>query len=113
MDTTYKTNQFDLPLLEVVEVAPTGQNFHVAFAFIKNEKKYSFVWTLKKLKTLFGTLAGSGVIVTDRDKALINAVQEVFPNSSHLLCRRHIAKNAKKKLIDLTKSKEYSKAFGY
>ncbi|GAB2272004.1 hypothetical protein Dimus_038945 [Dionaea muscipula] len=39
MDTTYETNQFDLPLIEIVGVAPTGQNFHVTFAFIKNKKK--------------------------------------------------------------------------
>ncbi|GAB2303703.1 hypothetical protein Dimus_038799 [Dionaea muscipula] len=113
MDTTYKTNRFDLPLLEVVGVVPMGQNFHVAFAFIKNEKKDSFVWALQKLKTLFGTPAGPGVIVTDRDLVLMNAVQEVFPDSSHLLCRRHIAKDAEKKLVDLTKSKEYSKVFGH
>ncbi|GAB2275219.1 hypothetical protein Dimus_039116 [Dionaea muscipula] len=64
-------------------------------------------------KTLFGTPTGPGMIVTDRDQALMNAVQEVFPDSSHLPCRRHIAKDAKKKLVDLTKSKEYSKAFGH
>ncbi|GAB2278230.1 hypothetical protein Dimus_039275 [Dionaea muscipula] len=74
MDTTYKTKRFDLPLFEVVGVAPTGQNFHVAFAFIKNENKDSFVWALEKLKTLFGTPAAPGVIVTDRDQTLMNAV---------------------------------------
>ena len=33
------------------------------------------------------------VIVTDRDSTLMNAVKNVFPESTNLLCRFHIDKN--------------------
>ena len=36
-----------------------------------------------------------GVIVTDRDLALMNVVKIVFPESTNLLCRFHIDKNVK------------------
>ena len=38
-----------------------------------------------------------GVIVTDRDLALMNAVKTVFPECTNLLCRFHIDKNVKAK----------------
>ncbi|XP_028062044.1 uncharacterized protein LOC114265421 [Camellia sinensis] len=33
------------------------------------------------------------IIVTDRELALMNAIQKIFPSSRHLLCRWHISKN--------------------
>ncbi|KAI5653233.1 hypothetical protein M9H77_30420 [Catharanthus roseus] len=43
MDTTYKTNNllgfmYNMPLLEVVGMTPTGKNFTVATAFMRNEQ---------------------------------------------------------------------------
>ncbi|KAI5650381.1 hypothetical protein M9H77_36386 [Catharanthus roseus] len=37
MDTTYKTNKYNMPLLEFVGMTPTGKNFKVATAFMCNE----------------------------------------------------------------------------
>ncbi|KAI5677821.1 hypothetical protein M9H77_08771 [Catharanthus roseus] len=36
MDTTYKTNKYNMPLLEAVGMTPTGKNFTVATAFIRH-----------------------------------------------------------------------------
>jgi histone-lysine N-methyltransferase SETD2 len=33
------------------------------------------------------------IIVTDRELALMNAIERIFPTSRHLLCRWHIGKN--------------------
>jgi len=38
-----------------------------------------------------------GIIVTDRDLSLMNAVKNVFSNATNLLCRFHIDKNVKEK----------------
>ncbi|KAI5652698.1 hypothetical protein M9H77_29885 [Catharanthus roseus] len=38
MDTTYKTNKYNMPLLEMVGMTPTGKNFTVASAFMRNEQ---------------------------------------------------------------------------
>ncbi|KAI5663566.1 hypothetical protein M9H77_22889 [Catharanthus roseus] len=37
MDTTYKTNKYNMPLLEAVGMTPTGKNFTIATAFMCNE----------------------------------------------------------------------------
>jgi len=42
-----------------------------------------------------------GVIVTDRDLALMNAVKTVFPECTNLLCKFHIDKNVKVKCKSL------------
>jgi len=37
------------------------------------------------------------VIISDRDLALMNAIEVVFPEATNLLCRFHINKNVKAK----------------
>jgi len=46
-----------------------------------------------------------GVIVTDRDLALKNALKTVFPDATNLLCRFHINKNVKAKCKTLVGQK--------
>ncbi|XP_006586499.1 uncharacterized protein [Glycine max] len=46
-----------------------------------------------------------GVIVTDRDFSLMNAVKTVFPDAMNLLCRFHIEKNVKVKCKTLVAQK--------
>lgn len=40
------------------------------------------------------------VFGTDEEKALVNAITTIFPNSNHMLCKRHLYLNAKQKLVD-------------
>ena len=42
-----------------------------------------------------------GVIITDRDQALMNAMKAVFPDCTNLLCNFHINKNVKVKCKSL------------
>ncbi|KAI5681921.1 hypothetical protein M9H77_03149 [Catharanthus roseus] len=42
MDTTYKTNKYNMPLLEVVGMTPTSKNFTVASAFMRNEQTTTY-----------------------------------------------------------------------
>lgn len=93
MDCTYKTNRYRLPLFEIVGVTSTNMTFSVAFAYISYEKEDNYIWALTRLRSLLSDDCLPGVIVTDRDLALMNAISAVFPTARHLLCRWHISKN--------------------
>jgi alpha-glucosidase len=46
------------------------------------------------------------VIVTNRDKSLMNAVETVFPNSTAMVCRYHVYKNVRAKFKALCRAKD-------
>src|SRR3954467_14475889 len=99
MDSTYKTNKNRLPLLEIVGVTSTDKTYSVGFAFLECEKKDNFTWALEICKSLLvDQNVMPKVIVTDRDNALMNAVDTVFPTSTALLCLYHITCNVRSKL---------------
>ena len=105
MDSTYKTNKYRLPLLEIVVVTSTRLTFSIAFAFLSSEKQNNFTWALERLRGLFMTSEGGPqVIVTDRDLALMNVVGIVFPECYQLLCRFHIQKHVQAKCKMLVNS---------
>ncbi|KAK9148341.1 hypothetical protein Scep_007098 [Stephania cephalantha] len=92
MDCTYKTNRYRMPLLEIVGITSTHLTFSVGFAFLSSESHGNYVWALEKLRSILDGWPKPDVFVTDRDLALISAIEEVFPASSHLLCSWHINK---------------------
>ncbi|XP_068471896.1 uncharacterized protein [Phaseolus vulgaris] len=107
MDTTYKTNKYRLPLLEIVGVTCTGLSFFAGFAFLSSDKEKNFIWALQKFRgSLLTSHVGPEVIVCDRDLALMNAINIVFPKTRNLLCRFHINKNVKAKCKMLVDSVE-------
>ena len=87
MDSTYKTNKYMLPLLEIVGVTSIRLTFSVAFVLLSTERENNFIWTLQRLKELFfrGDVYPQ-VIVNDRDLALMNAISVVFPEATNILC---------------------------
>jgi len=46
MDSTYKTNKYRLPLLEIVGVTSTGLTFSAAFVLLLTECENNFIWSL-------------------------------------------------------------------
>lgn len=82
-------------LLHVVGITPTHQTFSVAFCFLPAESEEDYTWMLNNLKGIFEDLHISGpfVMVTDRELALITAIEGVFPTAHHLLCVWHVNKN--------------------
>ena len=44
IDSTYKTNKYKLPLLEIVGVTLTEKMYSVGFAFLEREKEDNFQW---------------------------------------------------------------------
>lgn len=90
LDSTYKTNRYKMPMVEVIGVTPTNLNFLIAYAFIRDETEESYRWVLSKLRNLLGPDLHPTVIVTDRELGLFTPIEEYFPTSSHLLCTWHI-----------------------
>ncbi|KAK3206077.1 hypothetical protein Dsin_020123 [Dipteronia sinensis] len=80
-------------LKATVGVTSTELTFSVAFVFLENERVDNYTWVLEKLKTVMDENMLPSVILTDREIALMNAIQNVFPNASNLLCRWHISRN--------------------
>jgi alpha-glucosidase len=107
MDSTYKTNKYKMPLFEIVGVTSTQETFNVAYAFLTNEREDNFKWALIACRSLLKDNEGMPkVIITDRDKSLMNAVEIVFPNSTALVCRYHIYKNVRAKFKNLCRAKD-------
>jgi MULE transposase domain len=95
MDCTYKTNRYRMPLLDIVRSTACKSTFYVSFAFVSNERESSYEFVLKNLTDIYRqlTLPSPKSILTDKDKALLNAVSKVFPQTDTMLCRWHINKN--------------------
>lgn len=93
IDATYKTNKYNMPFVEIVGVTSTHKTFCIAFAFISEEKTKNYKWVLECLKLTLNERMHPRVIITDRELALLNACEKVFPNATQLLCRWHISQN--------------------
>jgi len=93
IDSTYKTNKYRMPFLEMVGVTSTSKTFCVGFAVLMKERQQDFIWALSKLKQTLDKCVMPRVIITDRDLGLVNACKQVFPEASHQLCRFHIFQN--------------------
>lgn len=99
MDCTYKTNRYGLPLLDIVGFASTGQTFHLAFGFIQDEKQDSYEVILRCLAEAYESLEiqHPRTILIDKERALINAINIVFPDTKTISCIWYIDMNLLKK----------------
>ncbi|GAU20665.1 hypothetical protein TSUD_230790 [Trifolium subterraneum] len=83
LDSMYKTNKYKMPLFEMVGVTSTEESYNVGFAYIANEKEDDFTWALDTCVSLLKSKdTVPKVIVTDRDKSLMNAVAKERLKSS-------------------------------
>ncbi|XP_074306166.1 uncharacterized protein LOC141641403 [Silene latifolia] len=76
IDSTYKTNLYRLPLVEMVGVTPVGKSFVIAYALVTHESEDGYLWVLRKLKALLNDVVQPNVIVTDCEAAVVEAETE-------------------------------------
>ena len=95
MDCTYKTNRFHMPLLDIIGSTNLNRTFFVAFVFLSGETESDYSYALKMLRKVMDIREVSypGIVVTDKDQGLMNALSNIFPESHNLLCGWHINKN--------------------
>ncbi|CAJ2672354.1 unnamed protein product [Trifolium pratense] len=61
---------------------------------MESEKTDNYHWALGKLKELITKQdIFPRVILTDREFALMNAIKDIFPYTTNMLCTWHIIKN--------------------
>ncbi len=91
LDCTYQNNRYGLPLLNMVKMTGVKLSFLVGCAFIASKSESDFSWVLLKLE--LHVQSPPGVVVTDCDYALMNALAHVLPMSNHVLCRWHVRRS--------------------
>ena len=99
MDATYKTNRFNMPLFLISSVNPFGRSYVLACCLMRDERIETYTLVLAAFKLLFEpTKIEVNTIITDQDSSLISAIEAVFPNATHQLCRWHLLANIRKNL---------------
>ena len=98
IDATYKTNQYNMPLLHFAGVYPSntrkGRTFSIGFCFLPDENEITYQWAVSELqKAVYGDRFTPTIIVTDNDASLRNALLTTWPSIPALLCRWYMNKN--------------------
>ncbi|XP_073282365.1 protein FAR1-RELATED SEQUENCE 5-like [Primulina huaijiensis] len=92
IDTTYRTNKYNLICASFVGINHHLQNVLFGLAFMSDETQSSFEW-------LFATFLDSmngrqpQTIFSDQCQAMMNVIETIFPLSHHRLCQWHINQN--------------------
>ncbi|XWS40470.1 hypothetical protein CRYUN_Cryun18bG0142700 [Craigia yunnanensis] len=101
LDTTYIKNEYKLPFVPFIGVNHHFQFLLLGCALVADETKLTYVWFMRAWLRAMGGHAPK-VILTDHDKALKEAVVEVFPDSCHCFCLWHIVSKIPEKLSYMT-----------
>lgn len=96
IDATYKINKYNMPLVMLTSTTACNKTFYVGFAFLLHEDGEYYSWLVSHIKIIWvdiGCPDSPKTAVTDKDKALIGALEEGLPFTKLLLCQWHINKN--------------------
>ena len=97
IDTTFKKNNEDYPLVIAVGLDGEKKIFIIAFALLYDNSQSSFAFFLKSMKLKLVDTDNKSidfdVCFTDEEDACINAVNLVYPNSAAFRCDWHFEKN--------------------
>lgn len=98
LDCTYKTNRFNMPLLNICGVTGNNKTPQFALCFLSSEQEVDYDWALTQLRKCMVKydIQEPKTMITDREIALITEIDILFPDSDHLLCRWHVNMNVVK-----------------
>lgn len=90
-DCTYKTNRYNRPVLNICATTGLNTTIHAGVALMCEEKESDYLWVLGKFRELLEEedIDLPTVVISDRDKALMNAIESTFPGTDSLICRWH------------------------
>ena len=117
LDCTYKTNKFDIPLLDILGIDHYGNSFTIALCFLDQEITENYMEAIQHLRALFQPGIWPSVVTTDCELALISAVSTYFPaiRTKRVLCYWHISKcilsNCKVLFGTMERWEEYAQFF--
>ena len=84
---TNTSSSLDIPFIPITCVDGFGSSVVVAYAMVLAQNTKSFKWVLQHMKDLIPPGGHLDSIITDEDAAMAAAIREVFPNSTHMLCK--------------------------
>ena len=96
-DTTYKTNDYDMPFGPFVGVNHHMQTILFGAGLLFGETTEDFRWLFQAWLDAMGGVQPK-TIITDQDPAIKQAIASVFPEAHHMLCLWHINKKLPDKL---------------
>ncbi|KAH9782212.1 protein FAR1-RELATED SEQUENCE [Citrus sinensis] len=96
-DTTYLTNKYDIPFAPFVGVNHHGQYILLGCGLISCEDMETFTWLLAAWLSCMSDSPPLSII-TDQDRAMQKAIENVFPTTRHRWCLWHIMKKVPEKL---------------
>jgi len=94
IDSTYRVNHYNIPLIIYSGIDYAGKNIIFAVALVNDETEETRAWCFHQYFTLYKKLPN--LIITDQDLALCAVLDKKYPNIIHLLCQWHIEQNLKK-----------------
>ncbi|KAG6657188.1 hypothetical protein CIPAW_04G072800 [Carya illinoinensis] len=104
-DTSYIKNNEKLPFAPFVGVNHHSQSMLLGCALVADETKSTFVWLMKTWLRAMGGQAPK-VMITDQDRALKAAIEEVFPNTHHCFSLWHVLERIPESLAYVIKRHE-------
>ena len=84
-----------MPLLNICTVTGNKKTIQVGLCFLSGEKEGNYAWAMiafRKVMIKHG-IGEPTTIVTDRELALMNTLEDLFPESPHILCIWHVNMN--------------------
>ena len=94
VDATWLKNRYGAVLVFANAQDPNGHNYPLAFAVLDGENHASWTWFLEMLKSVIPDCSEL-VFMSDRNKSLIYAITNVFPQAHHGHYLWHLKKNVK------------------
>jgi len=94
IDTTYRVNHYNIPLIVYSGVSSTGSNIIFGLSIVNNENEETHEWCLNEFFKIHKKLPN--LCVTDQDLALSAVISKRYPQIIHFLCQWHIIQNFKK-----------------
>nr|GEX87214.1 hypothetical protein [Tanacetum cinerariifolium] len=96
LDGCFMFGPYPRQILTAVGVDPNNGTYPLAYAVVEVETKDSWTWFLDCLGDNLQLARNSNfTFITDRQKGLIHALQELFPAAEHRYCLKHIYDNMK------------------
>jgi hypothetical protein len=98
LDGTYTRSRYNLTLLVAVGIDTEDHVLPLAFALVPIENEKWWSWFCEHFITALGSaLPQHYVIISDREKGLLNTVKLKLPGAIHSMCCQHIAENIHKR----------------
>ena len=95
LDGTYKTNRFGQVCTNVCGSAGNNMTPQLAIGFLSGEDQEDYEWLLSCFQELLAEhdIAQPVCFVSDREQALLLALDVIFPGVDHILCIWHVNMN--------------------